>query len=85
MKTAAMQAAFKLLTTTPPERIHKFERDWDAQQQKGTRPPRSATLELHQRIVALHMEGKRGFEIARIVGKSKTTVSKHLTGKIKVK
>lgn len=48
----------------------------------GTHTP-ADTLALHERIVALHAEGKTRFEISEELDVSLMTLSRHLTGKVK--
>lgn len=49
---------------------------------KPSRPSADETRALHDRIVALDAQGYKRFEIAEMVGRSRSTISQHLNGNI---
>lgn len=86
--TEAMRAAFHLLCSTPPERVHTHHQPVIAfGRQRSTHPAprsksRSATAWLSRRIKALKKSGFTHREVMAELGVSWTTVSKHVNGHV---
>lgn len=89
MNHAAIQASFRLLTSTPRERIRVHRQPEMSLNRVRSENPvpreksREATLRLHHRIMAMKRNGATHREVMAALDISFTTVSQHFNRKLK--
>lgn len=80
--TEAQRAAVRILETTPPDRVRRHE--WQPPNaNKGGRVPIAETRRLNAQILKMRADGYKQVEIARELGVTQITVSRHCRGHIK--
>lgn len=73
----------RILAEIPRDRIRTHEWRPPVDRDPGGKPTFAETADLHRRILLLEAEGLKQFEIAEVLRVSRTTVNKHLNGKIR--
>lgn len=86
MSTPAQRAAVELLEAHAlPVRTHeRREPPLKVKYRRAGWRPKQDTLALHRNILALIAQGLKNFQIAEIVGVSRTAVGRHRSGRIKL-